>query len=84
MMTERDISDLQGMIMDYCSEPCTEKEIIDHMAGVGENPEVIRNLICKMTAERLLAFAPGSLARKLTTTAHAKAMAAGSEEEGEE
>lgn len=83
-MTERDVSDLKDMITDYCSQPCTEKEIIDHMAGVGENPDVIRNLVCKMTAERLLAFAPGSLGKKLTTTAHAKAMSAGSGEEGDD
>ena len=57
-------------------------EIGDHMANLGEDASVIRNLVISLTADRKLAFAPGSLGKKLTTTAHAKAMAA--HEGGEE
>ncbi len=81
-MTSRDTSDLKKLVTDYAETPRTMTEIVDHMANLGENPSVIRNLVIGMTADRKLAFAPGSLGKKLTTTAHAKAMAA--HEGGEE
>lgn len=76
-MTSRDTSDLKKMVTDYAAEtPRTMTEIVDHMANLGENPSVIKNIVINLTADRKLAFAPGSLGKKLTTTAHAKAMAA--------
>lgn len=79
-MTSRDTTELREIISAYTDTPRTEQEIIDHMASIGEDKAIIKNLIIKMTAERSLAFAPGSLGKKLTPTAHAKAMA--SQEEG--
>ncbi len=80
-MTSRDTSELRQMVKDYSETPRTVQEIVEHMASLGENPSVIKNLIVNMTGDRSLAFAPGSLAKKLTTTAHAKAMAAHEEED---
>lgn len=75
-MTSRDTTELREIISAYTDTPRTEQEIIDHMASIGEDRRVIKNLLLKMTAEKSMAFAPVSLGKKLTTTAHAKAMAA--------
>lgn len=81
-MTLRDTTELREIISAYTDTPRTEQEIIDHMASIGEDRQVIKNLIIRMTAEKSLAFAPGSLGKRLTPTAHAKTLAA--QQEGEE
>jgi len=75
-VTSRDTTELREIISAYTDTPRTEQEIIDHMASIGEDRRVIKNLLLNMTAEKSLAFAPGSLGKRLTPTAHAKAMAA--------
>lgn len=75
-MTARDLTELREIISAYTDTPRTEQEIIDHMASIGEDRHLIKNLLLRMTADKSLAFAPGSLGKRLTTTAHAKAMAA--------
>lgn len=58
-MTERCVSDLRAMMLDFLECPHTREETVDHMVALGEDHSIIDNLFMVLLRESKAVPAPG-------------------------